>query len=121
MHLLRGLRGDQAIQCLPELRRRLCASADQAFEGVATGRERGQASALGQAREAEIFAGGCRGAFGAGKGCSAAGEVTSSPSFRDGALAPDPESRDSGFALRAPRNDRGYYSTAKIVPSTSPK
>src|SRR5882762_4807660 len=29
------------------------------------------------------------------------------PSFRDGALAPDPESRDSGFALRAPRNDGG--------------
>jgi error-prone DNA polymerase len=27
------------------------------------------------------------------------------PSFRDGALAPDPESRDSGFTLRVPRND----------------
>ena len=26
-------------------------------------------------------------------------------SFRDGALAPDPESRDSGFTLRVPRND----------------
>ncbi|MGY3574025.1 error-prone DNA polymerase [Bradyrhizobium sp. USDA 4504] len=26
-------------------------------------------------------------------------------SFRDGALAPDPESRDSGFSLRDPRND----------------
>ncbi|MCS3448011.1 MULTISPECIES: error-prone DNA polymerase [Bradyrhizobium] len=26
-------------------------------------------------------------------------------SFRDGALAPDPESRDSGFSLREPRND----------------
>jgi error-prone DNA polymerase len=26
-------------------------------------------------------------------------------SFRDGALAPDPEPRDSGFTLRAPRND----------------
>src|SRR5450755_1392641 len=29
------------------------------------------------------------------------------PSFRDGALAPDPESRDSGFTLRVPRNDGG--------------
>jgi error-prone DNA polymerase len=28
-------------------------------------------------------------------------------SFRDGALAPDPESRDSGFTLRVPRNDDG--------------
>jgi error-prone DNA polymerase len=28
-------------------------------------------------------------------------------SFRDGALAPDPEPRDSGFTLRAPRNDGG--------------
>jgi error-prone DNA polymerase len=28
-------------------------------------------------------------------------------SFRDGALAPDPESRDSGFTLRVPRNDNG--------------
>ncbi|MCP1853652.1 MULTISPECIES: error-prone DNA polymerase [unclassified Bradyrhizobium] len=28
-------------------------------------------------------------------------------SFRDGALAPDPESRDSGFSLRDPRNDGG--------------
>jgi error-prone DNA polymerase len=32
------------------------------------------------------------------------GDVTT-PSFRDGALAPDPESRDSGFTLRVPRND----------------
>src|SRR2546429_7007039 len=32
------------------------------------------------------------------------------PSFRDGASAPDPESRDSGFALRAPRNDGVSYS-----------
>ena len=30
------------------------------------------------------------------------------PSFRDGALAPDPESRDSGFdAFASPRNDGG--------------
>jgi error-prone DNA polymerase len=28
-------------------------------------------------------------------------------SFRDGALAPDPEHRDSGFSLREPRNDAG--------------
>ena len=28
-------------------------------------------------------------------------------SFRDGALAPDPEPRDSGFSLREPRNDDG--------------
>src|SRR3954462_12175091 len=27
------------------------------------------------------------------------------PSFRDGASAPDPDSRDSGFVLRTPRND----------------
>ena len=30
MHLLRGLRRDQTVQCLPELRRRLCLAADQA-------------------------------------------------------------------------------------------
>ncbi|MCP3458826.1 error-prone DNA polymerase [Bradyrhizobium sp. CCGUVB23] len=33
------------------------------------------------------------------------GGAPTTPSFRDGALAPDPESRDSGFTLRAPRND----------------
>src|SRR5471030_1293373 len=33
------------------------------------------------------------------------------PSFRDGAPAPDPESRDSGFVLRTPRNDGGRFST----------
>jgi error-prone DNA polymerase len=33
---------------------------------------------------------------------------TATPSFRDGALAPDPESRDSGFdAFASPRNDDG--------------
>jgi error-prone DNA polymerase len=31
----------------------------------------------------------------------------SQSSFRDGALAPDPEPRDSGFTLRVPRNDGG--------------
>src|SRR5712664_434233 len=36
---------------------------------------------------------------------SRADRLTQAPSFRDGALAPYPESRDSGFALRAPRND----------------
>jgi error-prone DNA polymerase len=33
-------------------------------------------------------------------------------SFRDGALAPDPESRDSGFTLRVPRNDDGEIASA---------
>src|SRR2546429_9441815 len=36
--------------------------------------------------------------------------LSGDPSFRDGASAPDPESRDSGFALRAPRNDGVSYS-----------
>ncbi|MCP3471123.1 error-prone DNA polymerase [Bradyrhizobium sp. CCGUVB1N3] len=31
--------------------------------------------------------------------------ASTTSSFRDGALAPDPESRDSGFTLRVPRND----------------
>ena len=38
---------------------------------------------------------------------SVATAISSIASFRDGALAPDPESRDSGFTLRVPRNDNG--------------
>src|SRR3954454_12456364 len=34
---------------------------------------------------------------------SAGFRLISPPSFRDGALAPDPESRDSGFVLGTPR------------------
>src|SRR5689334_20668470 len=71
MHLLRGLRGDEAAQCLPELRRRLRAPADQAIEGMAIGRVRGQASTLGQAREAEIFTGRRRRTLRAAEGCAA--------------------------------------------------
>jgi hypothetical protein len=43
-----------------------------------------------------------------------------SPSFRDGALAPDLESRDSGFDA-AHRPGMTGHSDATIVPSTSPK
>src|SRR3982074_3391551 len=35
MHVLRGLRRDQASQCVPELRRRFRAAADQAFTAMA--------------------------------------------------------------------------------------
>ena len=50
MHVLRGLRRDQAVQRLPELRRRLCAAADPPGRGMASRPLRRQASRLGQAR-----------------------------------------------------------------------
>src|SRR6476620_7298614 len=68
MHVLHGLRRKQAAQRLPELRRRLCAAADPPLEGMAAGRMRCQACAVGQARASEVFAGRCRRAFGAAEG-----------------------------------------------------
>ena len=63
MHVLRGLRRQQAAQCLPELRRRLCAAADPARDRAAAGRVRHQAVAVGQAGAFEIQRRGCRRAF----------------------------------------------------------
>src|SRR5581483_52368 len=54
MHVLRGLRGKQAIQRLPELRRRFRAAADPPVEGVAAWRVRDQARAVGQAGASEV-------------------------------------------------------------------
>src|ERR1700676_816008 len=75
MHLLRGLRRDQAAQRLPELRRRFRAAADPACQGMAARRLRHQAGALGQTRASEIQFRGHRGAFGAAAGYSAGAAV----------------------------------------------
>src|SRR5215831_20055802 len=75
MHLLRRLRRAKAFQCLSELRRRLCAAADPAREGMAAGRIGGKASAVGQACAAEIRARRHRCAFGADQERSARGTV----------------------------------------------
>src|SRR5689334_5380083 len=75
MHVLRGLRGDQAAERLSELRRRFCAAADPADEGVAHRRLHGETSAVRQARASEIFAGGHRGALRASERRSARGAV----------------------------------------------
>src|SRR3954464_9068627 len=63
MHLLRGLRGDETLQRLPELRRRLCAAPDQANAGMATGRVHDEAGTVGQAGASEVQPGGRRGAL----------------------------------------------------------
>ena len=130
MHVLRGLRGEQAAQCLPELRRRLCAAADPARDGAAAGRVRHQAAAVGQARASEIQPRGRRRALRRGSGYSAAGAVKLSTSLR-GAVAtkqsiyPLADDRMLGIACASLamtdwRRQRAY-SAAKIVPSTSPK
>src|ERR1700751_4925659 len=56
MHLLRRLRGDKALQRLPELRRRIFAAADPPSTRMASGSLRGQAGAVGQAGASEISA-----------------------------------------------------------------
>src|SRR4051794_35869281 len=76
MHVLRGLRGDQAAQCLPELRRRVCAAADPACDRTAAPRVRDEAAAVGQARAFEIQRGRCPGALRAAAGHPTAGAVT---------------------------------------------
>ena len=48
------LRRDQARQCLPELRRRFCAAADPARQGVAAGRISRETAAVRQARPSEV-------------------------------------------------------------------
>src|ERR1700761_3962082 len=75
MHLLRGLRRVKTAECLPELRRRLCAAPDPAGKGMAGRRVRDQARAVGQARAPEIFTRGYRGALCTGEGYSAGGAV----------------------------------------------
>src|ERR1700722_14796727 len=71
MHVLRGLRGEQARQRLPELRRRFRGAPDPARERMAAGRMRHQARAVGQARTSEICDGRHRSALRAAEGCAA--------------------------------------------------
>src|SRR3954465_11693878 len=77
MHVLRRLRGDEALQRLPELRRRFCAATDQANAAMATGRVHEQPGAVGQAGASEVQPGGRRGALRAGQGCTAGEAVNS--------------------------------------------
>src|SRR5450631_4174956 len=76
MHILRGLRREQAAQCLPELRRRLCAAADPADTTVAAERVRHHAASLGQARASEFQSRGYRCTFGGDQGYSTAGTLS---------------------------------------------
>src|ERR1700761_9110025 len=75
MYLLRGLRRDQAVQRLPELRGRLRAAADPTREGVAAGRVRCEAGAIRQAGASELQPRGRRGALRASEGREAGGAV----------------------------------------------
>src|SRR4051812_2084970 len=76
MHLLCGLRGDETLERLPELRRRFCAAPDKANAAMATGRVHEQPGAVGQAGASEVQPGGRRGALREGQGCRA-GEAVS--------------------------------------------
>ena len=104
----------QARQCLPELRRRLCAAPDPARAGMAAGRVRDQAGAVRQAGAFEVQPRGCRRALRADQGY-AAGEAVSALHVIAGAWAKQSSSparrNDAGCAssLRSPndasRND----------------
>ena len=65
MHVLRRLRRDQAAQCLPELRRRLCPKADPSLKGMAPRCFGWKTSAVGQARAFIVQSRRHRRAFGA--------------------------------------------------------
>src|SRR3954454_18648000 len=77
MHVLCGLRGDETLQRLAELRRRFCATPDQANAAMATGRVHDQPGAVGQAGASEVQPGGRRGALRSGQGCTAREAVNS--------------------------------------------
>src|SRR5664280_534408 len=76
MHVLRGLRREQAAQCMPELRRRLCAAADPPGTAVAAECLRHHAAPFIQTRTSEFQPRGHRRAFGADQGYSAAGPLS---------------------------------------------
>src|SRR5665213_719588 len=65
MHILRGLRREQAPQCMPELRRRLRPAADPACNGMAARTIGRKAPAIGQARASVFWSRRYRCAFGA--------------------------------------------------------
>src|SRR5262245_12394160 len=88
MHVLCGLRRDQTVQRLPELRRRLRPAPDPARTRMAAGRMRGKQPAVGQARASEIQRRGCRGACGTDTGDTPGAAVA--PSLR--AKRSNPES-----------------------------
>jgi hypothetical protein len=48
-------------------------------------------------------------------------EQAGKQSFRGDAKASNPESRDSGFALRAPRNDGAWIASSRSLSSGPPK
>src|SRR5206468_9571205 len=54
MHILRGLRRDETVQRLPQLRRRLCPAPDPPRTGMAAGRVHDQADTVGPARASEV-------------------------------------------------------------------
>src|SRR5882672_3206961 len=75
MHLLRGLRRDQAAQCLPELRRRIRSPADPACQRMAAGTIGCEAAAVRQARTSVLQPRRYRGTFSEAEGYSAAGPL----------------------------------------------
>jgi hypothetical protein len=76
VHVLRGLRGDKTPQCMPELRRRLCAEADPAGAGMAAGINSCAAAAVGQACSSVVQRRRYRHAFGPYQEYSARGALT---------------------------------------------
>src|SRR5438445_182577 len=60
MHVLCGVRRDEAVERLPELRRRFCATPDPADAAMAAGRLRDGTPAVGQACAPEVQPGGRR-------------------------------------------------------------
>src|SRR5262245_62077352 len=75
MHVLRRLRGEGAVQRLPELRRRLCAKTDPAGDRMAPGSFGGQTSAFEPARAALLQPRGDRRALRPDQGYSARAAV----------------------------------------------
>jgi hypothetical protein len=75
MHVLCGLRGDQARQRLSELRRRVCATTDPARDRTAARSVRREAPAVGQAGTPQIQSRRYRGAFGEASRYSAGGAL----------------------------------------------
>src|ERR1700694_3299713 len=131
MHVLCGLRRDEALQRLPELRRRFCTTPDPPDAGMAAGCVHDQAGTVGQAGASEGKPGGCRGAFREDQG-RGAGETIGSlhaviaRSPCDEAIQKSLRGKilDCFAALAMTENvDRASrrfsnYPAAKIVPST---
>jgi hypothetical protein len=96
MHVLCGLRREQALQCLPELRRRFCAAPDPAGDPTAARRFGATTSAIGQTRASQIQSGRCCRAVGEAARYSAGAAVNYS-SRRHSWMVRRTIPRDSGF------------------------